>query len=59
MQNTGKEMIVERAEFAFNMVDLVKDPESFYWAYNHPKVDKKIKRRHAIFKEFKELKATG
>ena len=35
-------MIVETADFAFNMVDLVKDPESFDEAYNHPEADKKI-----------------
>ena len=33
MQNSGREMIVETADFAFNMVDLVKDPESFDEAY--------------------------
>jgi hypothetical protein len=35
-------MIVETADFVFNMVDLVKDPESFDEAYNHPEADKKI-----------------
>jgi hypothetical protein len=35
-QNSGREMIVVTADFVFNMVDLVKDPESFDEAYNHP-----------------------
>jgi hypothetical protein len=43
MQNSGTDMIVERAGFAFNMVDLVKDLESFEEAYHHLDVDKKIK----------------
>jgi hypothetical protein len=52
MQNLGREMIVKTADFAFNMVDLVKDPESFDEAYNHPEADKKLMWRRAISKEF-------
>ena len=59
MQNSGREMIVETADFAFNTVDLVKDPESFDEAYNHPETDKKIMWRRAISKEFEEMKAKG
>jgi hypothetical protein len=58
-QNLGREMIVKTADFAFKMVGLVKDPESFDEAYNHPKANKKIMWRRAISKEFKELKAKG
>jgi hypothetical protein len=36
------------------LVDLVKDPESFDEAYNHPEADKKIMWRRAISKEFEE-----
>jgi hypothetical protein len=44
MHHSGREMIVERAGLAFNMIDLVKDEESFEEAceeafeeaYNHP-----------------------
>jgi hypothetical protein len=52
-------MIVERADFACNMDDLVKNPESFGEANHHPEVDKKIKRCRAISKEFEEMKAKG
>ena len=56
MQNSGREMIVETADFAFIMVDLVKYPESFDEAYNHPKANKKSMWRRAISKEFEEMK---
>jgi hypothetical protein len=58
-QNLGREMIVETADFAFNLVDLVKDPESFDEAYNHPEADKKIMWCRAISKEFEEMEAKG
>jgi hypothetical protein len=44
-------MIVESLDFAFSMVILVKDLESFEEAHNHPEVDKKIKLHHAVSKE--------
>jgi hypothetical protein len=44
-------MIVGTVNFAFNLVDLVKDPESFDEAYNHPEADKKIMWRRAISEE--------
>jgi hypothetical protein len=59
MQNSGREMIVETADFAFNMVDLVKDPESFDEACNHPEAHNKVLWHHAIPKEFEEMKAKG
>jgi hypothetical protein len=42
MQNSGREMIVEGSDFAFKMVDLVKDPESFEEPYPHSVVDEKL-----------------
>jgi Reverse transcriptase (RNA-dependent DNA polymerase) len=48
-----------KQDFAFNLVDLVKDPESFDEAYNHPEADKKIMWRRAILKEFEEMEAKG
>ena len=59
LQNPGRELVEERADFAFSMVDLVKDPESFEDAFNHPEIDKKMKWRHAISKEFEEMKSKG
>ena len=52
-------MIIESADFAFNMVDHVKDQESFKEAYNHPEVDKKIKWQNEILNKCKEMKAKG
>ena len=48
LQNSGRELVEERADFAFSMVDLVKDPESFEDVFNHPEIDKKIKWRHEM-----------
>ena len=59
LQNLGRESVEERADFAFSMVDLVKDPESFEDAFNHPEIDKKIKWRLAISKEFEDMKVKG
>ena len=53
------ELVEERADFAFNMVDLVKDPESFEDVFNHPEIDKKDKWSHAISKEFEDMKFKG
>jgi hypothetical protein len=39
------------------MVDLIKNPESFEEAHNHPEVDKKFKWRHAISNKFLEMSA--
>ena len=46
----------ETANFAFNMVDLLKDLESFDEACNHPEADEKIRWRRAISREFEEMK---
>ena len=59
LQNLGRESVEERLDFAFSMVDLVKDPESFEDAFNHQDIDKKIKWRRAISKEFEEMKSKG
>jgi hypothetical protein len=58
-QNSGRDMIVKTADFAFNMVDLVNDPESFDKAYNYPEAEKKIMWRRAISNEFEEMIAKG
>ena len=59
LQNPGRESVEERADFAFSMVDLVKDPESFEDAFNHPEIYKKMKWQHEISKEFEEMKSKG
>ena len=59
LQNSVRESVEERADFAFSMVYLVKDSESFEDAFNHPEIDKKLKWRHTISKEFEEMKSKG
>jgi hypothetical protein len=49
MQNSCREMIVERADFAFNTVEFVKDLESFEEAYHHPEDEKKTKLKRTIY----------
>jgi len=59
LKNLGRESVEERADFTFSMVDLVKDPESFEDAFNHPEIDKKMKWLQAISKEFEEMISKG
>jgi hypothetical protein len=59
LQHSGRELVEERADFEFSMVDLVKDPESFEDAFNHPEINKKMNWRHEISKQFKEVKSKG
>jgi hypothetical protein len=51
--------LVESADFALNMVEIVKDPETFDDAYNNPEPEEKMMWRSSISKEFEEMKAKG
>jgi hypothetical protein len=57
MQDSGRELVVESANFAFNSLDLVEEPKTFAEAYNSPKTHDKIKWREAISKEFDDMSA--
>ena len=60
MQDSGRELVVESANFAFNSLDLVvEEPKTFAEAYNSPNLNDKIKWREAISKEFDDMSAKG
>ena len=59
MQDSGRELVVESANFAFNSLDLVEEPKTFAEAYNNPITNDKIKWREAISKEFDDMSAKG
>jgi hypothetical protein len=50
---------VERADFALNMVEIVKHPESFDDVHNHLERDKKVIWSHTKPKDFEEMKVKG
>ena len=44
VQDSGRELVVESANFAFNSLDLVvEEPKTFAEAYNNPNLNDKIK----------------
>ena len=59
VQDSGRELVVESANFAFNSLDLVEEPKTFAKAYNNPNLNDKIKWREAISKEFDDMSAKG
>jgi hypothetical protein len=48
VQDSGRDLVVESAKFAFNSFDLVEEPNTFAEAYNHPNTNDRIKWREAI-----------
>jgi hypothetical protein len=50
VQDSGRDLVVESANFAFNSLYLVVEPKTFAEAYNHPNTIDKIKlfRRNLI-----------
>jgi histone deacetylase 1/2 len=59
VQDSGRDLIVECANFAFNSLDLVEEPKSFAEAYKNPNLNDKIKWREAISKEFDDMSSKG
>jgi hypothetical protein len=59
VQDYGRNLLVESANFAFNSLDLVEEPRSFAEAYNNCNTNDKIKWREAISKEFDDMSAKG
>jgi hypothetical protein len=43
VQDSGRDLVVESANFAFNSLDLVEEPKTFAEAYNNPNSNDKIK----------------
>jgi Reverse transcriptase (RNA-dependent DNA polymerase) len=59
VQDSGRDLVVESVNFAFNSLDLVEEPKTFAEAYNNPNTNDKIKWREAILKEFDDMSAKG
>jgi Reverse transcriptase (RNA-dependent DNA polymerase) len=59
VQDFGRELVVESANFAFHSLDLVEEPKTFAEAYNSHNLNDKIKWRQAISKEFDDMSAKG
>jgi hypothetical protein len=53
VQDSGRDLVVESANFAFHSLDLVEEPKTFAEAYI------KIKWRDVISKEFDDMNAKG
>jgi hypothetical protein len=56
VKDSGRDLVVESANFAFNSLDLVVEPKAFAEAYNHPNTND---WREAILKEFDDMSAKG
>jgi hypothetical protein len=59
VQDSGRDLVVESVNFAFNSLDLVEEPKTFAEAYKNPHLNDKIKWREAILKEFNDMSAKG
>jgi hypothetical protein len=55
LQDSSREMIAKRSDFAFSMIDIVKEPESF----EDQKWVRKLSSSMRFLKEFEEMKAKG
>jgi hypothetical protein len=54
--DSGRELVLEKADIALNLIDCLKEPETFEDAYYHPNHEERMKWREAISKEFNEMK---
>jgi hypothetical protein len=54
--DSGRELVLEKADIALNLIDCLKEPETFEDAYYHPNHENRMKWREAISKEFDEIK---
>jgi Reverse transcriptase (RNA-dependent DNA polymerase) len=59
VQDSGRDLVVESANFAFHSLDLVEESKTFAEAYNNPSTNDKIKWREAISEEFDDMSAKG
>jgi hypothetical protein len=57
VQDSGRDLVVESANFAFNSFDLVEEPKTFVEAYNYLNTNDNVKWREAISKEFDDMSA--
>jgi hypothetical protein len=57
LQDSGRDLVIESADVAFNTVDMVEEPKTFDEAYNHPNANHRLTWQEAISKEFDEMSA--
>jgi hypothetical protein len=57
--DSGRETVLEKADIALNLIDCLKEPETFEDAYYHPNHEERMKWREEISKEFNEMKEKG
>jgi hypothetical protein len=43
LENSGRDLVVERADVSLNFADLIKEPETFEEAFDHLDVDQRNK----------------
>jgi hypothetical protein len=48
--DSGRELVLEKVDIALNLIDCLKEPESFENAYYHPNHEDRMKWREAIQK---------
>ena len=58
-EDSGRELIVDRADAALNLIEKSQEPERFEEAYYHSNPEDRIKWRDAISKELQEMKEKG
>jgi hypothetical protein len=54
--DSGRELVLEKADIALNLIDFLKEPETFEDAYYHPNLEERMKWREEISKECDEMK---
>jgi hypothetical protein len=54
--DSGRALVLEKADIALNLIGCLKDPETLEDAYYHPNLEERMKSRKAISKEFDDIK---
>jgi hypothetical protein len=57
--DSGRELVLEKADIELNLIDGLKEPETFEDAYYHLNHEERMKWRDEISKEFDEMKEKG
>jgi adenine-specific DNA methylase len=55
----SEEIILEKAEIALNLIDSLKEPETFEDACYHPNFEERMKWREEISKKIVEMNEKG
>jgi hypothetical protein len=57
--DSGRELVLGKVDIALNLIDSLKEPETFEDPYYHPNFEERMKWKEAISKEFDEMKEKG